>query len=262
MTIGLIFGVEVRYDIESFVGSNTSDFEYFLNQYTFIFPMLFIYFWGDANYKSLIAFVLSIIVFKRIAFLALILGFVILIFRIRLSIKYLLFTIFSLVSLYLYFCYHIRNEFVASFISEMFGYDVGYLMMGRNILYGETWDNLTGIYWLLGAGAGASSLLTLELYDDLLHNDLLKVLYEFGVVALLVLLHNYIRDITSTKVLALYSLLLLFFATDNILIYPQPMLVLGMCLISLRRKDLSSLPHGVVRGALDPPIKLGAKDLG
>lgn len=128
-------------------------------------------------------------------------------------------------SLYVYFSYFVTTDAFNDLSISYFGVSAAHLTMGRSIFYTSIFDNLSSNIYsnLLGHGAGNSYVIAaIAVFSESgklnLHNDILKIYYELGLIALLVFIFLLYGHKTKAIYLVLYINVI--FLTDNISIYP------------------------------------------
>lgn len=137
--------------------------------------------------------------------------------------------------LYVAFSYFVTTAAFNDLSVQYFGVNASHLTMGRNTLYSQVFYDASSsiINKLFGHGAGDSYLVAatsifVQNGKVNLHNDILKIYYELGWVALITFIAILYRYKTKAIYLALY--LNVIFLTDNISTYPLVVFVfLALC---------------------------------
>lgn len=192
---------------------------------SFVFGFFALFFFLE---KKKLLFWLSIFAIfftlKRIILVGLVVVFLIYFLPVRIK-KVILDTrfIIAINALFILFVTQLSNGYWDELIWETFKVSPEFLTMGRTRIYSIVFNEigLGGIEtWFYGIGQGeTTNVLVASGTNDLLHNDLLKIVLEHGVfIWLLFLLFLYRSVNENQRYLALfYNVLLL---TDNIIIYP------------------------------------------
>lgn len=237
--INLVFAVTQLARIESlnldlswmaFLKSSASSAE--TNGPTFVFALFFIYQLYKGNkWLCALNLVCSVIFFKRIALIAMMVCILIFLFRKYMSKERafaplcganLLVIICLLNILYVFGTVLFVNGFFADMIRST-GVSVGELTMGRNTLYKyvvKDFLNSDIFQFLFGHGtASCISLLNRHGIHDDLHNDVFKILYEYGAVIFLLFFYFLYRNANTWYRLSLSVMVNVFFLSDNTLIY-------------------------------------------
>ena len=193
----------------------------------FIFGFFAIYYASISELKkSLFCFVLIFISLKRIVLLGCLASLLVLfldrkIFNVNRPI-----ILFGFAS----FCTVITVCFGAGvfdqLIFDVFGVSPNYLTMGRSNIFGSVVDDfLTGKGLVFGNGLGTVYPKVEMASNGLnhnLHSDLLKVLYEYGLVGF-ILLFSFLSRLPENVNVGFFVILIASFMTDNILIYSHVM---------------------------------------
>lgn len=223
--------VESRALLESTFGFSLGLFAvYFLTQKK--------YFWFVLNVA------LSVLAFKRIVLLALLLVLIAYLIPKRLKTFLLhpaLLTIYIMAMLVMFL--EIASGTFDDVISTYLGISANQLLMGRQDLWSlamKLTDFSYADFALFGVGYGGVTSALQAAYggrEVLLHSDLLLMLFENGIIAMVVFVYLLLAQKSSgERYLAIY--LCLIFLTDNILIY-QHVMVPYLLLLGALRRDAS-----------------------
>lgn len=214
--------------------------------FAFVFGLFSIHFFlTKQKIYLIIALVMSILVLKRISLIAIILIYTLTFLPERIKTNILSKWFLVLANLiYLAGCVFISTPEFNSISQEYFGVSSSYLTMGRSILYGEIFStfDFSLFSWGFGNGIGSAydALQFVSWVDKLhLHNDVLRIFYEHGLIVLVlffVLLYSGKRDI---KIMGLYINIVML--TDNIIVYAFVMFIfLYLCRESIEHENNSN----------------------
>lgn len=225
LQFSLISSLHIDLSIMAFLKSSTSSAE--INAPAFIFPLFFVYFLHKNDKLMLILNIIGIIVFaKRIVIISVVVVLVLYFARKylyknkRIIINPLLFVGANIAFLYLTILFA-RGEY-DYYLQNNTSLSIGELSMGRNTLYrivGTDFLKSDLIQYLFGHGtASVLSLLSSFKIGDL-HNDILKIAYEYGMIVFFVFFYLLYRNVRSWASLSLVVMSNIFLFTDNALIY-------------------------------------------
>lgn len=206
--------------------------------FSFVIGLLAVFFLiSGKHYLFITAILLATLSLKRISLLAIALCAVAYLFTKNKKNPASMAAIIAVTAncLYIYFSYFVTTEAFNDLAAQYFGVNASHLTMGRNILYSQIFHNTSSniFYELFGHGAGDSYLMaaTSIFVEDgkvNLHNDILKIYYELGWIALISFIAILYSYKTKAIYLALYINIILF--TDNISTYPLVIFVfLTLC---------------------------------
>ncbi|MFC3880948.1 hypothetical protein ACFOSV_12200 [Algoriphagus namhaensis] len=214
------FDFNLSLSVDSFLKSETSSNE--TNLFSFIFGFFAIYFFYVKNKTY---FVLSVIVviltFKRIVFISLFITILFSILRLdklkNMSLLVILSNLF-----WVLISYVITTDWFFDFSVEFFNLSPGFLTKGRSTVYGLLFDNYEGlniipILFGFGAAEARISLLSYDIGISLIHNDVLKLFYEYGVFVFISFFVFLYRNNSKAILFSVYLNCLFF--TDNVFIY-------------------------------------------
>ncbi len=201
---------------------STSSFE--SHSFAFVFGLFSVYFLISKKWRwFLISLIFSILVLKRISLVAVLLCTLVTLIPRGFLYKILNWKVMLLFnSVVIYICYYITTDSFNDITIDYLGVSSSYLTMGRSVLYGEifnytNWDLLSFIF---GKGFGSTySLLSVVAWEDKvhLHNDILKIMYENGVLTLIIFLYFLYKVPLKNRVFVLYINIIFF--TDNTFTY-------------------------------------------
>ncbi len=202
---------------------------------SFLFSLFAMYYFMTKQKRSFfVALIFSIISFKRIALLGLIISISFYTYyfpkqRIIRQRTILVFIIlFNL--LFIYSAYLISYSFTLNDLStSVFGMGINQITMGRSIMF-QTVFEYTGAYSVWGIGLGYSERLLSNRFDvysiSLLHSDILKMYFELGIILFLYWIYNLTKIFSiNAKALGMVMMINILFLTDNTLIYNEVMLL-------------------------------------
>jgi hypothetical protein len=215
--IDLVF----NFSFGSFLTSDFSSWEN--NSHPFIFLLFFIY---AVNFKynilAFVNFIFILISFKRIVFFAAVIYFIFFFFNLlRLNlIKNLLKYSHGIL---IFIPYIINYPLIVDAVYDLTGLYMTHLTQGRSMFYSEITNTFSDPCWMiLGYGPGKVTEWSVENNDYLIHNDLLKLFLEFGLLVYLYFFNYLYHKIQKS----LYLVLILLFLTDNVFIYSYFMIFL------------------------------------
>ena len=198
----------------------------FEGNFSFVFALLVPFALMRKRYVlAILALALAVLTLKRIAIFAALLGVVFVLMgerRGRLVLNWPVMLAFNAVALLLMGAY--VNGVFDSVIFELTGQSANHFGQGRAVLQHAVYAKLMNEPWLflLGKGGGTVYELThVSVWTAnkmLLHCDTLKLLYEFGVVFLIVFIWSMYRS-TSYAVRVAFLMMNVLLLTDNVLSY-------------------------------------------
>jgi hypothetical protein len=225
---GLEIGITISW--ESFLKSETSMTE--SNIFPFIFGFFAIFFLKNGEKKLFIlSFLLTILTFKRIVFLSLVIS--LFIYLTRLDRSRILPYIFVLGNfLWILISYFVTTDLFYDISMEISNLPPAHLTQGRSTVYAFLFDNFKQnpvINSFFGAGATQTRII-LERLDagiDLIHNDSLKIFIDYGIPVFILFFFKLIKNNKGAVIFSVFLNILFF--TDNTLIY-APVLFLFLLL--------------------------------
>lgn len=223
--MSIVRELHIDLSIASFLESSTSSVE--TNAPAFLLPIFFVYFlYAGDKVMCLINLFVSVIFGKRIIMIVLIYVLIVYCYQKyltkRKSVNNSSFTPIMVNAVYLIIIVLFVSGVFSEFLMSLFGVDIGILTMGRNMLYEVVVTDLLKsdfIQWLFGHGTASVQIILQKQFNDILHNDVLKILYEYGCVVFVVFFWLLYRDVKSWSQFSLISAINVFFLTDNTLIY-------------------------------------------
>lgn len=222
--------ISLKLDLISLLKSETSATE--TNISAFVFSMLFTYFTIKKNKKwMLINLLMSILAFKRICFLSIIIVYFFNFFSIfKILNKSIYFVVGNLLIVILFS--YLASGLFDDLIYESTGLSIGQFTQGRTYFLGILIEEIKSTYvssLAIGIGQGeVINILNAKLgFYELLHNDIFKLFWESGIIMFVIIL-NFMYKFNN-KVLAFQFNIFMF--TDNVLIY-TPVLFLFLFLSS------------------------------
>lgn len=223
--LAIIKEVHLDFSLLAFLKSSTSTAE--INAPAFIFPSFFIYHLYKGNkWMALLNLFVSIIFFKRIVFIAIMVVIGIYCYQRYISKKSFkrinpIFFI-SINIIYILTTISFANGTFNDFLYHTFGISVGELSMGRNTLYRiltKEFANSDILSLLFGHGAASTySIMNMRTADDL-HNDVLKITFDNGIILFVIFFYYLYKEANNWPKLSLAVMMNIFFLTDNTLIY-------------------------------------------
>lgn len=233
-------GIQVDFSLSAFVRSETSNLE---GGYSFIFGLFFCYFFLSKKYIfSIFCFLLVILTMKRIVFISCVLC-VLLSLSPKFIVDFYLKKIFLVLTnvFYLLFSYSFAAGYFDDIIRKVVGINATHFSQGRTSLTSSIIpsldENLTQLFFL-GRGAGTVvDNLTLSFGSyHLLHNDVLKVFYEYGFIAF-ICFFLLLYSVKSKESLIFALSLNVYFFTDNVLIYTHVLVFYLILALKLRESN-------------------------
>lgn len=233
-------GISVDFSFFAFVRSETSNLE---GGYSFIFGLFFCYFFLSKKYKySLLCFLLVVLTMKRIVFISCVLCVLITLSPRFIADIYLKRFFLVLINIfYLIFSYSFAAGYFDDIIRESFGINATHFSQGRTSLTSSIIpslnENLTQLFFI-GRGAGTvvdSLTLSFGSYH-LLHNDVLKIFYEYGLMAFICFFMLLYSGKSRESLIFAFSLNVYFF-TDNVLIYTHVLVFYLVLALKLRESN-------------------------
>lgn len=229
--------ISINFSIIDFLNSSTSNLE--SNMLPFLVGFFLLY-WIRKKNKFFIAFniILMIMVFKRIVFVGIIGALLCDIIRSKKLIQGK--TIgFMMIVLTLIATYLLQSLEFASYIYREVGIPIGHLTKGRSTFLIELrpylFQNYTEVLFGIGQGNLVILLDKILGYHSLIHNDILKLLVEHGIIVF-ILFFYFLFSVKNEKLIYAYYFTFLLF-TDNVLIYSP--VVLTLLLFSLDKEYYS-----------------------
>ena len=238
----------------------TSDIGYESAMFAYTLPF-FMYYWlkrGNKRYV-IINIICILLAGKRIALLAILVGLGYYYCDKRFNIKKIKSLIIAANVIYLFFTFSLAAGYFDEFIQDSTGFTVNQLTMGRFELYNSVIENVDIFKhhtWLYGIGLGNSNIVIEETLEEagILHNDLLKIFIECGLVIFMLfffLLYD-IRKKWQWGYIIIWNVILL---TDNTLIYVPVIFTLCLMLdsefIAINMNENIVNPNGVISCQMD-----------
>jgi hypothetical protein len=200
------------------------------HSFAFVFGLFCVYFLlTKQKLYLLLAVIMSILVLKRISLIAIFLIFLISILPRGLKDKILSrWVLISANFAYLFFCVYISSPEFDNFSQTYFDVSSSYLTMGRSVLYDEVFSSIGSSFfsWIFGNGFGSAyEVLNFVSWVEKLHlhNDVLRIFYEFGVIVFVLFFVYFYSGSHSVRLLGLYLNVVML--TDNIIVYTFVMFV-------------------------------------
>lgn len=222
---GLSFKVSLSQ--EALMASNVSTAESGI--FPFLFGLFAIFFFQKKKYLYVAANILFLVFsLKRIVLFGVIIVIIVLVFKLNKKKGFARLLILGNFT-WLFVSYFICTDFFYDLCINTFGLPPAAITLGRSTRFEIVWDyyfhhSLVG--FLFGIGPGMGRILIQNAYDGIplqLHNDILKVFFDFGIVvfsAFIFMLYR-VKPVLIPLVLFMNFL----FLTDNTLIY-EPVLFL------------------------------------
>ena len=212
-----IFSAEINF-YNIILGENFSNLEN--NFHPFLFGLFSIYFLNRKQYFFFfLNFVFSIISGKRIVIIAILLIIIILMNpkKIR-NIILSPITVVMCSLTYVLFSFLLSSNFFDDLIFDFTGFSTSFLTMGRSSFYATLFNyfHFDALQILFGNGFGTASRLSLDLTDNLVHNDHLKLFLEVGLIGLIIFIYLLVKY-SKNKYLAIYFITIML--TDNVIVY-------------------------------------------
>ncbi|WP_430462246.1 hypothetical protein ACQUQU_05505 [Thalassolituus sp. LLYu03] len=185
----------------------------------FVFGAFAVYYFGVRSYiLFLIALVLVVLSLKRIALLGIFVAilFMMLPFVFGRFLKYVALVVNLL---YVVVCFYITSEDFNDFCMDYMEVSSAYFTQGRSVLYSYVYDDVGLSFFGAGSGAVYGALWgTIADGKVLLHNDVLKIFMEYGVIVFCLFWYAF-YSVKSRLALSIVVYLNVLFMTDNVLIY-------------------------------------------
>lgn len=211
-----------------------SDIGYESSMLSFIIPFFF-YYWLSRNDKLFILINMSLVLIagKRIALLACFVGVFYYLCKRWLQRKWFPFIMISVNLLYLFFSFLLAEEFFDDLCFQWFGMSVNQLTMGRFELYRIVMDKvdiMDEYRYLYGIGLGNTENY-LILGINRLHNDVLKIFFEFGIIVFCIFFYYIYNQQKPNQwgYILIWNVLLM---TDNTLTYVPVIFAIGILIDS------------------------------
>lgn len=229
--LAIIPNLYIDFSLSAFFKSATSTVE--TNTPNFIFALFFIYHLFKGNkFYAVLNFCCIIIFFKRIIVIAVLICIILyVVHRIygqkkTVKINPLLFVTANF--LYLYITIAFANGNFNKMLHQLTGISVGELSMGRNTLYklvGNDFVHSDLFNIVFGHGTASCSNFLMRYRIGDLHNDILKLAYEQGIVVFSLFIYLLYKHAKTWFGLSLTIMMNIFFLTDNTLIYTMVSLI-------------------------------------
>lgn len=233
--------LDLQLDFVSFIKSETSNLE---GGYTFLFGIFAVYFWlTGSKTLAVLNLILLVLSMKRIVAIAVLIP--ILIAVMPAAIRRLALNPYVLIGAnitYLVLSFSISAGYFDAIIKEYFAINIGHFTQGRTTLLQSLIPYVEQNFWMtaiLGNGPGAAVNQVTESFGSyhLLHNDNLKLFFEYGFIIFftffaLLYFHK------SEKVKMMSLCLNIFFLTDNVLIYSHVLFFYFLCIHNLSRSKV------------------------
>ncbi|NVK40622.1 MAG: hypothetical protein HWE39_05205 [Oceanospirillaceae bacterium] len=221
LSVGL--KIQIDFSLEALLASETSSGE--TNMLPFLFGFFTLFWVVKRNWLYVVVNIFfSILTFKRIAIVGIIIGLLywILPSRFKNFINRIHLPIIINLTLLMFFFFVASGAFDEA-VKELTGLSIGHFTQGRSTFFELVFSPLEEISLrVLSVGIGQGQLVELLFYQlgerQLFHNDLVKIFVENGLIVFLLFFSFFYRRKThSQMLLALYLNVL--FITDNTLIY-------------------------------------------
>ncbi len=200
----------LNFSIDAFLKSETSTWEN--NHHPFLFLLFFIYSL-ERKYWFLVFLNAAFIIlsFKRVVFIGSLMSLVVLFTDLRKTKRILLIPFILLL-----FSFSLSWPNISDFVEENTGLYMSHLTQGRSVFYNDVISNYLDWNTLI-FGAGLTNVTSFSVLRNeyLLHNDLLKVFLELGLIGFLIIQIGFYRLLRVSY----YIPLMLLFSTDNVLVY-------------------------------------------
>lgn len=204
----------------------------------FPFGLFFIYYLDkNDKMKTLLALVFFLLCFKRISFLAVIIGYgsYFIFFKLlkfdfnkKVIIRYIvLLNLFLITNMYLFI-----NGFYSYLIKQYTGISVNHFTQGRFRIYNDA-INYFSDKIVLGSSLGITNIYLSEKFKDIafLHSDLLKLILEIGIILFIFWLVSFmVINLNTKKSIPIIIYINILFISDNVFIYFDTLLVLYIIL--------------------------------
>lgn len=204
----------------------------------FPFGLFFIYYLDKKDrIKTVFALIFFLLCFKRISFLAVIIGYGCyfifyklfkLNFNKKLIIRYLVvLNLFLIGNMYLFI-----NGFYSYLIKQYTGISVNHFTQGRFRIYNDA-INYFSEKIVFGSSLGITNIYLSEKFKDIafLHSDLLKLILEIGIILFIFWLISFmVINLNTKKSIPIIIYINILFISDNVFIYFDTLLVLYIIL--------------------------------
>ena len=241
--VALVFSLSVmltgQKNFSFSIADSKSSFEN--HTFAFVFGLFAVYFLITKRLLYfLFALILCILVLKRISIVAIFICSLLCYLPKRTVdsiLKWPLILTVNVVGIVL--CYFITTDSFNEYTNDLFGMSAAYLTMGRSVLYGEIFNHTNEWSYLFGNGFGSSyqALASVAWLDKVhLHNDILKILYENGLIVLVAFITQLYRGSLSNKIFAVY--LNIIFFTDNVFVYTFVMFFFMFLSLKLQERNV------------------------
>jgi len=204
----------------------------------FIFGLFVIhYFYDKKPIKLIFALLFTLLAFKRIVFLALIVIYIYIIIQKAKFMKvkfYGTIIIFSIFISSIALTYYLLQGSYNFLIKEYLGISADHLFMGRIGIYSAILPQISLFSLFSGLGVGTVDVLLIDYFNRAtnLHSDIVKNLIEFGIPFFVVWVFLFVKYHTSNIYLTTFAIYLsILFITDNVFIYFNVMFIFYFLLI-------------------------------
>lgn len=208
-----------------------SDIGYEANMISFILPFFF-YYWMRKKDFLFVLIDISLVLMsgKRIALLACFVGFLYFILRRWLEKSWFPYFMVGLNLFYLFVSFLLAYDYFDNLVFQWFDMSINQFTMGRFELYKIVFERIKifdDYKWLYGIGLGNVEQYIKIGHTSILHNDILRVFCEFGIVVF-ILFFYLIYKVQYTYqwgYILIWNILLM---TDNTLIYVPVVFSIGL----------------------------------
>tara|TARA_B100000674_G_scaffold489058_1_gene502317 strand:+ start:4163 stop:5335 length:1173 start_codon:yes stop_codon:yes gene_type:complete len=192
---------------------------------SFVFGFFAIYFFTQKkNRLFLVAFFMTILAYKRIAILGVVVSILVYVFLRKILNKKSSPIIFTLLNIIIIICfYYLLNGYFDYIIKDYFGYSANYMLNGRLKLYSIVFD--VDRYLFFGNGLGyihttLTSATDVQEHLKSVHSDVVKLYIEGGFFLLVFFIYRFYKiSAHNMSAICLTVYLNILFLTDNIFIY-------------------------------------------